>query len=336
MPKVKLLLSITLSGIAVLSAVLVYPQKIGDATPIFSRLQYEQELEERKNTKDIISTTTIAFFGDMMLDRYIRLRIEESDASYPFVGLQEILNKAQYRPDHVVVNGEGPFSGDRSVTRGLAGSPLQFTFEPTWLEAVKDAGIGYVGQANNHMLDFGPDGYETSMKHIAEAGLIPFGSPYNDGPVAHIPVGNATATVIAFNQFSPNLSLEDSVQRVIADITNAEARGEFVIMYPHWGEEYVRYPTNFQRTAAEKFILAGADMIIGAHPHVVQISEVIHGVPVYYSLGNFIFDQAFMQEVREGMMLSITLASDEKKNIFITEIGEISFDIRKGQALPRN
>ncbi|HRH26165.1 MAG TPA: CapA family protein [Candidatus Paceibacterota bacterium] len=299
-------------------------------------MHYDQELAERKKSKDIRSTTTIAFFGDMMLDRYLRLRIEESDASYPFVGLRDILNKAQYRPDHVVVNGEGPFSGDRSVTRGLAGSPLQFTFDPAWLKGVKDAGIGYVGQANNHMLDFGMDGYETSMKNITDAGLIPFGGPNNDGPVAHIPVGNATATLIAFNQFSPNLSLEDSVERLIIDIQAAEARGEFVIVFPHWGEEYVRYPTTFQRSAAERFILAGADMIIGAHPHVVQISEVIHGVPVYYSLGNFIFDQAFMQEVREGMMLSITLASDEKKNIFITEIGEISFDIRKGQALPRN
>ena len=94
----------------------------------------------------------------------------------------------------------------------------------------------------------------------------------------------------------------------LTPIIEAEA-GRFVIVMPHWGEEYVTAPQDHQREMAAAMITAGADLIVGAHPHVVQGIEVIDNVPVVYSLGNFIFDQEFDETVK-GMTLGVILDTD--------------------------
>jgi poly-gamma-glutamate synthesis protein (capsule biosynthesis protein) len=111
-------------------------------------------------------------------------------------------------------------------------------------------------------------------------------------------------TYIGYHQFQPNIpDLE-------ADIRAADEDGKFVIVYPHWGNEYIRAPQANQRALAQIMVEAGADLIIGGHPHVPQGIEVIDDVLVVYSLGNFIFDQQ-IPETWQAMTVGVIIDEEE-------------------------
>jgi poly-gamma-glutamate synthesis protein (capsule biosynthesis protein) len=92
-----------------------------------------------------------------------------------------------------------------------------------------------------------------------------------------------------------------------ADIRAARAAGaQVVIVYPHWGTEYKATPNAGQRTWAHRMIDAGADLIIGSHSHWAAAMEVYKGKPIWYSLGNFVFDQDWSEQTEEGLILELT------------------------------
>jgi len=98
-----------------------------------------------------------------------------------------------------------------------------------------------------------------------------------------------------------------SAKVVIADVKKAKANGaDVVIVFPHWGTEYHAKPNPGQVTLAHRILDAGADMIIGNHPHWTQAMEVYKGKPIWYALGNLVFDQTWSEETMEGMTLELT------------------------------
>ncbi len=82
---------------------------------------------------------------------------------------------------------------------------------------------------------------------------------------------------------------------------------DFIVVYSHWGYEYEHEPNIIQRQLAHEFIDAGADLVVGSHPHVIQSSEVYRDKHIYYSLGNLIFDQYWEESVRCGLFISVTI-----------------------------
>lgn len=89
---------------------------------------------------------------------------------------------------------------------------------------------------------------------------------------------------------------------------------------PHWGEEYSTKPNELQKKLAHSFIDAGADMVIGAHPHVVQTNEIYKGKHIYYSLGNYIFDQWFRPEVKKGLGVEVSFSKKGKEGEVVKEV----------------
>jgi poly-gamma-glutamate synthesis protein (capsule biosynthesis protein) len=122
-----------------------------------------------------------------------------------------------------------------------------------------------------------------------------------------------------------NYSIAGSFERAIEEIKNIRAQVDIVVFCPHWGTEFkIGDPGQKIRAEAYKLIDAGADLIVGGHPHVVQDSETYKGKKIYYSLGNFIFDQYFQKETMEGLGIEVTINPDRAM-----EYNEVKFEMTK-------
>ncbi len=240
----------------------------------------------------------IIFGGDMLFDRYIRKVSIQNGAGYVFSCINTVLAGA----DLVVANLEGPITLEASVSLdSLPGGEgnYMFTHPPYTAELLKKHNIDVVNLANNHIWNFGKEGIEETLSILDSANVSYIGDPFVYRTERRI-VGGVPLAFVAFTEFGGQ-SFED-VERVIQ---RSRAEGYVPVVYTHWGEEYVE-ATESERVWAHRFVDAGAALVIGSHPHVVQEYEEYQGVPIYYSLGNFIFDQYFTDEVRNGLLLRAT------------------------------
>ena len=267
-------------------------------------LPYTQEVEEQKQEE----TVSILFFGDIMFDRDIRRIGSEKGYSYLFSCIKDILIKA----DAVVANLEGPITANKSVSLGSkidTPANFQFTFDPVITDALLLNNIGYVNIGNNHILNFGWEGLDETRAYLSKAGIKYFGNPKIDNAttssIAHIKLPGRIISLINYNQFPSTSAVSPPLGGLTAEISSESSKGNFVVIYAHWGEEYVP-ATPSQIVAAHAFIDAGADIVIGSHPHVVQERELYKGKYIFYSLGNFIFDQWFDDAVTHGLGVRLT------------------------------
>ncbi len=257
----------------------------------------------------------LLFAGDMMFDRTIRSKVEAAagiagssaskDKGYdlPFSCMADYMKSF----DTVVANLEGPITEYLSTSAGtLPGQPgnTSFTFAPDVARALYDNNVRVANLGNNHSSDKGRAGANSTQAYLFKAGVAHFGSPTGNNATTTT-IGGYQVAFINFNQF---LGLDDPEVTVSA-IQNLRADADFIFVYTHWGEEYV--PANdYQKDLARRFIDAGADMVIGSHPHVIQESEMYKGKYIFYSLGNFIFDQYWDETVRKGMGIEVSLSPD--------------------------
>lgn len=246
---------------------------------------------------------TALFVGDMFFDRHIRLMMERHGADHVFSCLDGFFDDA----DLVIGNLEGPVTDSPSVSVGTEpGSPdnFRFTFPPETAALLARHGIDVVNLGNNHLGNFGLAGVASTKHYLAEAGVDYFGGLSEEGMVYRTESGGVLLSFVSYNEFGgPDA-------QVVAERVAAErAAGHTVVVYAHWGEEYMEPPPRV-RAAAELFAQAGALLIIGSHPHVVLGSERVGGALVYWSLGNFIFDQYWNEEVSRGLAVEVTFGED--------------------------
>ncbi len=273
-----------------------------------SRILHDPTIEETTSYVDgsfsvgdrvVDDTATILTFGDMMLDRSVRQKINTNGDSYPFEKVKRFLIGS----DVVIANAEGVFTEFPSKTTDVLNGVLKFTFDTALLFPLKKLGFTLFSQANNHALDFGRQGLKESEKSIEEAGLHWFGDPSNKNPHSFIAmVRGQKIAFIGYHQFALQ-----GLDVVLAEIQSAKKDGDFVVVYPHWGVEYNQGVSETQIREAHAFIDAGADAIIGSHPHVIEPMEIYKNRIIFYSLGNFIFDQAPIGPTSEGLSVGIAL-----------------------------
>ncbi|HCC06227.1 TPA: hypothetical protein DEP94_02635 [Candidatus Nomurabacteria bacterium] len=261
---------------------------------------------------------TILAFGDMMLDRNVRLKIKANNTSYPFENIESFLSGH----DIVVANLEGVFTNFPSVTAGVIDGPLQFTFDPKIIATLKQFNFTLFSVANNHSLNFGRNELDKSNKLLEKEGMSWFGDPSNKNLNSFTTtVRGEKITFIGYHEFA-----YQGFDLILNEIKLAKDNKSFVIVYPHWGEEYNKSMTKSQINMAHKFIDAGADVILGSHPHVIEPIEIYNGKAIFYSLGNFIFDQYSSGPTTEGLSVGVSITKDEVKyNIY-------PIDIKKAQA----
>jgi poly-gamma-glutamate capsule biosynthesis protein CapA/YwtB (metallophosphatase superfamily) len=255
-------------------------------------------------------TLTLLFAGDIMLDDGPgRLIARGGD---PLAPLNAVLKAADYR----IGNLETP------VARSGTAHPNKiyaFRAAPETLKVLQGR-FDAVSLANNHSGDYGHKAFLETMSLLDAAGIRHFGGGRNLAQ-AHQPLWIAQKglkiAVLAYNEYKPRSFeagpnwpgiawSEDS--RVVADIRAARAAGaDLVIPFMHWGWERERLASDRQRQLARLMIEAGADAIVGGHPHVTQDIEYIHGKPVIYSLGNLVFDGFDKPAETTGWLLRLDL-----------------------------
>ncbi len=247
--------------------------------------------DEKKNP------LVILFGGDMMFDRYIRTVMGKRGNYFPLESLRGTLSQA----DMVVANLEGPVTenASRSETSAIgARDNYFFTFDPVVATVLRDFHIGVVSIGNNHILNFKEEGVEETKKFLKEAGVDSFGSPLtSDDRILVKEKEGVKVALVNYNQF-----VWQGKEKALTDIETAKRSAEVVILYAHWGTEYVSALPK-TKALAHEFVDAGVDLIIGSHPHVVQEKEVYQGKTIYYSLGNMVFDQYFSQDTMTGLLV---------------------------------
>ncbi|HEU0081018.1 MAG TPA: CapA family protein [Candidatus Paceibacterota bacterium] len=243
---------------------------------------------------------TIVAMGDIMLDRTVRTVIDRQGFGYVFDGIREIFSGAQA----VVGNLEGGFTDTPSISV-VDHTILHFTFDPRLAPELRALGFDTVSLANNHAYDFGASGFASTRRYLGQAGIASFGSPSNDENLSIIrDVEGLNVAFVGYHEFySP------SVKPIVERIASLRGLADFIIVYPHWGVEYEKGFTPGQQERAHAFIDAGADAVIGAHPHVIEPIEIYRGKPIFYSLGNFIFDQDFSLATRQGLTLRLVVGA---------------------------
>lgn len=243
--------------------------------------------------------TTLIFTGDILLYNATLSRYQESGLSGI---LSEELAKTMRNADILMVNEEFPFS-----TRGEPAPDKEFTFrvDPTYVSAFTEMGVDLVGLANNHVLDFGTDALLDTFDTLDAAGLPYAGAGIDSARAGELQVierngkrfGFLAASRVwassswAAGENHPGVFGTYDPTALLAKIAEAKATGacDYLTVFVHWGIERNTIPEGYQRELASQYAAAGADLVIGMHPHVLQGIEIIGETPVFYSLGNFIF-----------------------------------------------
>ena len=242
-------------------------------------------------------TLTIAFTGDILLDRGVRKCIEKNGTDAIFSASIDSL----FRTCKLVV---GNLECPATKIQQRVYKRFMFRAEPEWLQTMKKHGITHLNLANNHSIDQGREGLLDTKRNIEQAGMVAVGAGRNMQEAA-APVLLAAQPRRVYLLVSQRLPLEnfaylpnrpcvsqESMDSLCARIRWLKEQEPdcYVIVNVHWGWEHHMEPTLKQRQEAHRMVSAGAELIIGHHTHTLQTVETWQGTPIYYSLGNFIFD----------------------------------------------
>lgn len=260
----------------------------------------------------VLQPVTVAITGDIMLSRSVGTRMVAAGNSglFPFDRTAAFLRGF----DLTVGNLECVVS---RLGAPVPAKPFTFRADPLGFARLQAAGFDLVSVANNHSGDYGPTAFADMLAHLPGAGVRYVGGGLNHA-AAHQPTvvergGNRLAFVAACD-INPASFAATTTQPGHAwldatglqhDIPLARAQADLVIVFLHWGVEYVEQYDGEQQALAHLAIDLGADLVVGAHPHVIQPSESYRGKPIIYSLGNFVFDEMVDAE-SHGNILTFT------------------------------
>lgn len=250
---------------------------------------------------------TLVAVGDVMLDRMVRDLMNKYGLDYPF---QKIDREFFQKADILLGNLEGSI-----VPRKKNFGHVTFGFLPDTVPVLKDFGFDVFALANNHALDQGWQGHDTTKQYLSEAGIGWFGHPkgeLHEENVYFVRVNKKRFAFVGLEDVFKEAGQENkAIENIKNVISEIRQRTDYIVVSPHWGIEYTPKPSPRQISFAHAFIDAGADIIIGHHPHVVQEKEEYQGKWVYYSLGNFIFDQYWSKETQKGLVLRVTFQGNK-------------------------
>ncbi len=285
-----------------------------ESTPSAQSLASSQQMFQKTEPLSLL------FVGDIMLDRTIRLNGDDLGYESLFSCLKDEFSSH----DAVIGNLEGAVTNHPSVSAGApyeAAESFRFTFDPDAVEALVNIGLSIVSIGNNHIRDFGNEGINQTLAHTKKLGLDVFGDPRKNGEKYIVKeFDNTKIAFIAHNQFF------GTQKETLENLIDAQSNSDLQIIFSHWGDEYVPARKD-TKVFAHELVDNGADLIIGAHPHVIQEHESYNDVWIYYSLGNFIFDQYWDNEVQTGLALKVLI--QDGKVLTIEEL-EVESKRREG------
>jgi hypothetical protein len=309
MRKSRLMIIMIAAFIVTVLGIVSYRQSSMDSLPYIRNTDIGKDGSDIEQPRSKMPAITLLFGGDMMFDRWIREKTMKRGNSFVFDGVRDELKTH----DLVVANLEGPITDMRSKsmlsTIGSRDNYI-FTFDPSWATTLAKEGIGPVNLGNNHILNQETEGAIRTKAYLDEVGVASFGDPTSENRISIQDIRGTKVSFVSYDEFT-----SDGKRHAFDDIAKAKATSDIVILYAHWGAEYLPVRENV-RQLAHAFVDAGADAVIGSHPHVVQDSETYAGKTIYYSLGNFVFDQYQRDDTKHGLLVSMTIDPSAKAILF--------------------
>lgn len=248
-----------------------------------------------KVSEDDDRRDSIVFVGDIMLARDVEKKMSRLGLFYPFAMIEDNL-KAKTS----VGNFEAAIPVIHQPTES---GRMVFSVKNENLDTLVHGGLTHLSLANNHSLDYGVAAYNNTIAELTSRNFAVFGHSrqVSTSSVSYTNVSDKKVALIAVNAVFGYPKLEEWQPILQAAASSSDVQ----IVYIHWGDEYEPVHNDAQETFAYGLIDAGVDLIVGHHPHVVQDIERYQGKLIFYSLGNFIFDQYFSQAVQEGLILEL-------------------------------
>jgi len=289
----------------------------------------------------------LAFAGDVMTAGRVEEVVKEHGYDFPFVHAKRWFQEA----DIAAVNLETPLT-----VRGVPAKDKEFVYKssPRMAQAMIEAGIDLVNLANNHSMDQGEEGLLDTFAALKEVHL-PYVGAGHDAEEAFAPVMLESQGIklafLGFTRVVPEVSwyagknkpglattYEGMKEKAAKAVASAKEQADVVVVIAHWGKEKVDFPVDYQRELAHLYIDAGADLIVGGHPHVLQGLEQYKGKWIAYSLGNFIFTRAVQPITWETAILQAECTKQGQCDLtvvpFYTELGQaVPLDGEAGQAV---
>lgn len=268
----------------------------------------------------------LTFVGDVLLASKVEDILKQKGFDYPYSNVKDFLSK----PDYTIANLETPIT-----TRGTVQTKdYVYRSSPSALPALKASGIDLVNLANNHVMDYGTEGLLDTMNALDQEGVKRIGAG-KDLEEAYKPViVEKEGVKIAFFGFSrvvpeaswkagpghPGVAETYSYKPPVEAIQKAKESADLVVVVAHWGVERSDHPDKYQTELAHRYIDAGADLVVGGHPHVLQGFEQYKGKWIAYSLGNFIFTTNDNPKTWETVILEAACSKDKQCSIHLVPI----------------
>ncbi|MEZ4180088.1 MAG: CapA family protein [Candidatus Doudnabacteria bacterium] len=273
--------------------------------------QASQSLTPQTNT-----TVTLNAVGDIMLSRQVARNMNQNQQNglWPYQNIEQILLESDFNFGNL----ESPFSGNNNL---IPPTGLEFNAPTYAIDGLKKYNFKVLSLANNHVYDQGDSGVTKTQDLLIQNDIIGVGtgqskqSAWSGGvkEINGVKIGFLAATYGTnkpSNTGQTTVAKISELQMLNDAIIKLKSSSDFVIVSMHAGTEYTYQETFAQTNFAHQVIQAGADMVIGHHPHWIQPIEQYQGKYIFYSLGNFIFDQMWSQNTKEGLLLQITLESN--------------------------
>lgn len=286
-----------------------------------------QETALKPTKNDVVK---IFLVGDVMLDRgveYMVMKYGNGDFKFPFLKIADDLKEA----DILFGNLEGPIS-DKGTK---VGSIYSFRADPETIESLKFAGFDILSLANNHAFDYGRMALEDTFLRLKKIEIDYCGAGFSENESFSPIIKNVKNTKIGFlaytnlgpavwkaNKENSGIAWlnENDFEKIKNNIKKAKEKVDILIVSLHAGEEYQKEPIQFQVDFFKMAIEAGADLVIGHHPHIIQKNEKYQNGWIFYSLGNFVFDQGFSKETLNSQMVEVLIENGKIKKTDVREI----------------
>ncbi len=267
---------------------------------------------------------TASFVGDMMFGRHVNDVINQHGPDFLFKKIKPIFNQS----DYVSGNFENPVLLQNEEIYEKTPKHIHLFAPKESVQAAKDAGFSIINLANNHMMDYGPVALAETIETFDEADLPHVGAGSNVEEATNIEYSNINGTKVATVGFTDALvagfSAHDftagvaraTPENIVPTLQMAEENADLVIVNVHWGVEYNKNPNKRQEEMAHAISDAGADVIVGHHPHVLSDIELYNDTVIFYSLGNFIFDQGWTR-TKDSAIAQYHIDQEGKKSVEI-------------------
>ncbi|MGA2285634.1 MAG: CapA family protein [Dehalococcoidia bacterium] len=288
-------------------------------------------------------TITLVAVGDIMLGRSVVSLMDRYGPMYPFENVASDLGSA----DIAIGNLEGTFTECGTS----ANKEYVFRTPPRYATGLAQSGIDVVSLANNHTLDYGPEGLHDTLAALTASGVAYSGAGDDEASARRPAILEAQGLRVAFLSYAATAdatfatastagAAAAAVDAITEDVRQAKDQADIVVVSLHAGSEYETEPSPTQRALAEAAVAAGATIVLGHHPHVLQPYELRDGSLIAYSLGNFVFDTSEGDVAELGdapletVMLKIRVSAGGVESVEPVPLYIDPYDHRPGPASP--